>query len=268
MIITDVADLRDCSLFFLPVNPDCITTTTTTTVAVTTTSTTSTTSSTTTSTTSTTTTAVPTTTTTSSTTTTTTTIPPSTTTTTTAAPIITCLEGLIIETLYIHSVNDLALLPVGYTYPCNSNEIGAHQCNRAFFEVYGNGEYMADSLLNNARGTGGAVTHSGKETCTDYYNTPAALTGGTWTGNQFSRYSKTILTEQQAIDIAAAGGGGTTINLAFLAAMTTYSSQCNNTSNPHDSVNWLRISTPAGIVLWNSCVTGNNLYVIDVCTST
>lgn len=162
-------------------------------------------------------------------------------------------------------MNDLALLPQGYTHPCPGT-IGAHGCNRAFYEVYGNGVYMADSLMNNALGTGGAITYSGKEACTDYLNTPADLTGGVWTGNPYSRYSKTVLTEQQAIDIAAAGGGGTTILLSFVAAMETYSSLCDNSSYPHRDVTWLRISTPEGVVLYNSCISGNNLYTINVCT--
>lgn len=259
-----IVDLKSCEYFFLPVNPLCSTTTTTTTIASTTT-TTSSTSTSTTSTTSSSTTTSSTTTTTSSSTTTTTSTSSTTTTTTTAAPIIECLNGLVIETIYLATTDDLALLPSGYNYPCPSGTIGAHGCNRAFFELYGNGVYMADSLMNNARGTGGAITYSGKKTCTDYYNTPDYLTGGAWTGHPFSRYSRTVLTEQQAIDIAAAGGGGTTITVSFLAAMTTYSCSCDNNSQPHKDVTWLRISTAEGVVLYNGCISGSNLYTIDVC---
>ena len=262
-----VVNLKTCEYFFLPVNPLCSTTTTTTTIASTTT-TTSSTSTSTTSTTSSSTTTSSTTTTTSSSTTTTTSTSSTTTTTTTAAPIIECLKGLVVETIYLASPYDLALLPSGYTYPCPSGTIGAHGCNRAFFELYGNGVYMADSLMNNARGTGGATTYSGKKVCTDYYNTPAYLTGGVWTGHAFSRYSRTVLTEQQAIDIAAAGGGGTTITVSFLAAMTTYSCTCDNGNlQPHKDVTWLRISTSEGVVLYNGCISGSNLYTIDVCHS-
>lgn len=213
---------RDCSLFFLPVNPLCTTTSTTT-------------------------------------------IIPATTTTTTTQSIINCLDGLIIESLYLHSLGDIPLLPEGYIHPCQES-IGLHRCNRAFFEVYGNGVYMADSLLNNLGGTGGATTVSGRTTCSDYLNTPSPLTGGIWSGDRDSRYWKTILSHQQAVDIANAGIGGTTIELSFLAAMTTYHSQCDNNNSPHTGVNWLRISTPQGVVIWNSCVEGNNIYSIDVCT--
>ena len=188
----------------------------------------------------------------------------STTITTTTQQIIPCLEGLIIETLYFHEESDLSLIPSEYIHPCPET-IGQHTCDRAFFEVYGNDIYMADSLLNNGGGTGGATTHSGKETCKDYFNTPTELTGGVWSGNPISRYSKTTLTHQQAIDIANAGHGGTTIELSFLAAMTLYSSICSGSTGPHNGVNWLRISTLEGTVLWNSCVQGNNIYSIDVC---
>jgi len=252
------------------------TTTTTTTVHATTTTTTThaatTTTTTTAPTTTTTTTSAPTTTTTTTltlTTTTTTTATPTTTTTTTETPIVHCLDGLIIETIYLHSTDDLALLPVGYDHPCSS-KIGQHYCDCAFFEVYGNNVYMADSLLNNFDGSGGTTTYSGKQTCQDYHNTPSALTGGTWYGNAMSRYSKTILTQQQAIDIAnAGGGGGTTINLSFLAAMTTYGATCDGTTKPHSDINWLRISTSnhPETALWNSCIVGNSIHTIDVCTS-
>lgn len=227
-----VIDFRSCEYFFLPVNPLCTTTSTTTVISTTTTTTT---------------TSVP------------------TTTTTTTNPIINCLDGLIIETIYLNHINDVSLLPIGYTHPC-AGTIGGHTCNRAFFELYGNGVYMADSLLNNLGGIGGAFTYSGLRTCTDYINTPAPLTGGVWAGNGRSRYSKTILTQQQAVDIANAGGGGTTITLSFLSAMTTYSSICDGQILPHNDINWLRISTPQGVVIWNSCITGNNIYTLDVCT--
>ena len=191
----------------------------------------------------------------------------STTTTTTTRHIIPCLEGLVIESIYLYSQSDLLLLPEGYTHPCTSS-IGIHLCNRAFFEVYGNGIYMADSLMNNADGNVGEITHSGKYTCTDYYNLPDDLTGGTWTGNILSRYSKTVLTHQQAIDIANAGGGGTTIDISLLSTMILYSSMCDGQIYPHSDVTWLRISNSTGQVLWNSCIEGQSIHTIDVCNTT
>ena len=188
-----------------------------------------------------------------------------TTSTTTILPIITCLDGLIIETIYLNSQSDLDLLPPEYIHPCPAM-MGSHNCNRAFFEVYGNGIYMSDSLLNNTSTIGGAFTFSGKQVCTDYLNTPTELVGGgPWFGSIYSRYTKTILTNAQALAIAAAGGGGgTTIDLSFISAMITYGDSCGG-NTPHSDVNWLRISTPQGVVLWNSCVEGASIHTIDVC---
>ena len=128
MEIIDVADLRSCEYFFLPINPLCTTTSTTTTAISTTTTTSSSSTSTTT-----TTIAPTTTTTTTAVSTTTTTTVPITTTTTTTNPIVRCLDGLVIETIYLHSASDLTLLPEEYIHPCEEI-IGFHSCNRAFFE--------------------------------------------------------------------------------------------------------------------------------------
>lgn len=189
----------------------------------------------------------------------------STTSTTTTLPFVNCINGLTIETIYLDSVTDLDSLPRGYSHPCPS-AINEHQCNGAFFEVYGNGVYMADSLLNNLRGTGGATTISGKLTCTDYANTPptTAPWGTTWSSR--SRYSKTVITAQQAVAIANAGGpGSTTVNISYLPAMTTYGGPACRPSGPHTDVNWLRITAPDGRLVYNGCVVGNSITTLDLC---
>ena len=81
---------------------------------------------------------------------------------------------------------------------------GGHGCNRAFFEIYGNGIYIGDSLNNNAGGVpAGAITQSGRRVCTDYNNTPSAITNtNTWVGYQGCRYSRSVISQSQAQAIA------------------------------------------------------------------
>lgn len=176
-----------------------------------------------------------------------------------------CLDGLIIETIYLHSISDLGLLPSDYNHPCQSS-IGQHICNRAFYEIFANGIYLGDSLLNNAGGTGGATTQSGKQTCTDYLNTPAPLTGGTWTGNAQSRYSKIVITPLQALNIANIAAAGTILTFSMGDAMTIYNATCDGNTLPHTDVTWIRISRASGQVLFNACP-NNNIAIIDVCSN-
>jgi hypothetical protein len=183
---------------------------------------------------------------------------------TTIPPIVECLDGLIIETIYLDELTDVDLLPLGYEHPC-PGEIGAHGCNRALFEIYGNGVYIGDSKLNNAFGAlSGPVTAQGTYICGDYGNTPDLLTGGTWTGSADARYNKHIITAQQALDIAAAGGGGTVISFALNAAMTTYGTSCDGSPIPHTNTTWVRASLNSGAVVYNGCPDGN-VASIDVC---
>jgi hypothetical protein len=201
--------------------------------------------------------------------TTTTTAPPTTTTTalpttsTTTKAVQNCLDGLSIETIYLSSTSDLELLPLGYTHPC-PDQVGAHICNRAFFEIYGNNIYIGDSILNNDDGEGGIVTQSGKKACVDYKNLPDALTGGTWTGNSLSRYSKVVITSAQASAIAAASTSGTTIDFSLVSTQTIYNTSCDSTTIPHSNVTWTRISKSDGTVLYNGCP-ANNFLQLNVC---
>jgi len=174
------------------------------------------------------------------------------------------LDGLIIETLYLGQLSDLDLLPAGYEHPCPS-EIGTHQCNRALFEVYGNGVYIGDSKINNNNGVGGGTTVNGTFICQDYDNTPAPLTGGVWTGSSLSRYNKMIITQSTALAIAAAGSGGTIINFSLIAAMTTYGVSCGGNPTPHANTTWLRLSLNDGTVIYNGCPDGN-FTSVDVCS--
>jgi len=227
-----------------------ITTTTTTVVPITTTTTT----------------IIPTTTTTTivpTTTTSTTTVTPTTTTTTTTIGPVECLNGLVIETIYLGQGPDRFLLKTDYSHPC-SDMIGVHSCDRAFFEIFGNDIYIGDSLMNNLGGTTGDVTRSGKQTCYDYNNHPDEISiSGTWTGSSNSRYSKNVLTTQQAQDIAAAAGGST-IDFSLVSTMLTYDVICNDDPLPHTDITWTRISDNTGELLYNGCPNGNFI-TLDVC---
>jgi len=198
---------------------------------------------------------------------TTTTSSSSTTTTSTTFPVVPFLQGLKIETLYMAEQSDLDLLPSSYIHPCPL-EIGVHTCNRAFFQVTGNDVYIGDSLMNNGDGVGGTVTTSGKLVCEDYYNYPAALTGGTWTGytgdSGGSRYSVMTITGQQAIDIANVNVGNCNIEFKLIATMTTYNTTCYGQTVPHENVTWIRISKPDGTVIYNGCPI-NNILTLNIC---
>ena len=178
------------------------------------------------------------------------------------------LEGLKIETISIRSQSDLTKLPINYIHPCPS-QIGAHTCDRGFFEVTGNGVYIGDSLMNNLNEGGpGVQTQSGKFTCVDYQNYPAALTGGTWTGQTVpsggSRYSQMTISSQQAIDIANAYSGHCDIQFELVPTMITYNVTCDVDTLPHDNITWTRITKPDGTVIYNGCPI-NNIATVNIC---
>jgi hypothetical protein len=198
-------------------------------------------------------------------------IPTTTTSTTNIQPTIECLEGLVIEAIYMRTVYDYELLSPDYVHPCYPT-IGTHDCNRALFELYGNGDansgvYIGDLRMNNAEGSGGGVTiHSGNNICEDYHNHPDILTGGLWSGTEQSRYDRITLTYQQALDIATASpGGGTIVDFYFLPAMITYGTTCYDETAPHSEITWIRISKSTGEVIYNGCPEGGFLS-LDVCT--
>lgn len=175
-----------------------------------------------------------------------------------------CLENLRVETIYLELSSDLTLLPAGYVHPCPI-EIGQHQCNRALFEVYGNGVYIGDSRMNNYDGAlSGPTTVNGTFICGDYDNTPALLTGGTWTGSPLSRYSVMTIDQTTAQAIAATAGGNT-VTFSLLAAMTTYGASCSFATIPHANITWTRITDSTGKVIYNGCPNGN-IVTINVCT--
>jgi len=181
-------------------------------------------------------------------------------------PVVECLNGLIVETIYLDSLSDLDLIPSGYEHPC-PDEIGSHGCNRALFEIYGNGVYIGDSKINNSYGTGGGETIHGTYICQDYYNVPNELeAGGFWTGSPYSRYNKIIITSDQAIDISNAGGGGNIVGFSLISAMLEYGATCDDILDPHSNVTWTRISKPDGTVIYNGCPEGN-FAEIDVCAT-
>lgn len=206
------------------------------------------------------------------------------------AQTIACLDGLIVETIYIGNFTDMGALPSNYTHPCPST-ISDHTCNRAYFEIYANNTYVGDSLLNNANGStlSGTLTQSGKYVCGDYDNYPIELNSGyTWTQSGIpksgeSRYSKTVISNQQATSMAA---GGNSILFKLIGTQKIYGTggnteSPNNENNvecgvhvnrkiPHSNVTWLRISRTNGDLVYNGCpsqnvTTGNFEAIINVC---
>jgi hypothetical protein len=180
-----------------------------------------------------------------------------------------CLKGMVIETLYIHAQSDMALLPAEYQngHPCAS-QIGTHVCNRALFEVEDTGVYVGESRLNNNGSSSGTeTTPNGTLICKDFLNTPSALTGGTWSGNTLSRYSRIVITTSKANQIAAVSTGNT-INLQLKGAINTYfpgGVSCGNQS--HSDVTWVRIYSSTGALLYNSCLSGSltPIYICPIC---
>jgi len=193
-----------------------------------------------------------------------------------SSPVVSCLDGLIIEALYIHTQADYDLLPVQYRTKVNENGVvtpnltsitswpgqGGHTCDRAFFEIYGNGVYMMDVLNNNVGGNTGSITQSGRKVCTDYRNVPSGITG-TWTGGIYSRYSRQVISQTQAQAIAAAGNGNT-INLTIVSAMVTNNDYTCG-SSPHSNLTWVRITRSNGQILYNDCPQNNRIASLNVC---
>jgi hypothetical protein len=196
-----------------------------------------------------------------------------------SSPVVSCLDGLIIETLYIDTQADYDLLPAQYRTKVDENGVvtpnlpsisswpgqGGHGCNRAFFEIYGNGVYIGDSLNNNANGSTvsfGAVSQSGARICGDYRNIPSGITG-TWAGTSGCRYSRTVISQSQAQSIAAAGNGNT-INLTLISAMITYNDYSCGAA-PHANLTWVRITRNNGQILYSDCPQNNTIASLNVC---
>lgn len=188
-------------------------------------------------------------------------------------PIAKCLEGLIIETIYLTGDFDYQLLPSQYRTKVDINGtvttnalasdfcFGGHSCQRAFFEVYGNGTYVGDALINNNRGTTGPTTISGRKVCTDYFNTPAPIVGGTWGGSPNARYSVMTINPALAQQIA---GTSTQINFSLIWAGLTYGTNGCATS-AHETRTWVRITKPSGQILYSDCPINNNIANLNVC---
>lgn len=187
-------------------------------------------------------------------------------TTTTTLEVVTCLENITIECIYLDNSLDLQKIQVyhpEYVHPC-PEKYGFHYCNRALFEVYGNGIWLGDSMMNNLNGEGGGQTvNSGNFICQDYYNTPSELTGGVWEGHYQARYSKITLTYEQSMAVAQAGGGGSVIHFSFIGA-NTEESFCDGDKNPHEDVTWIRITSSVFGLLYNGCPQGQ-FFNLEVC---
>lgn len=193
-------------------------------------------------------------------------------------PIAECLDGLIIETIYLDNASDIALLKPEYVPPPNSPTvwIGTHQCNRALFEIFGNGVYIGASKLSNNGGVAGIEVspNEGIPVCQDFANTPGPITiSGTWTGDTESRYSKIILTAEQALDIALAGSPGSTSISFLIRGVLSYINSiprpvlldCGGVES-HLDVTWTRISLSNGTVVYNGLPSVGVFSTIDICT--
>lgn len=181
-----------------------------------------------------------------------------------ATPTIACLYGIKIETLYIANQVDYALLPPSYVHPC-INTLAIHNCNRALHEIYVAGHYLGDALMNNDNGECGALSEYGTPICKDFRNTPSPLTGGIWHGTEHSRYSAHTISMEEAIEIAAANGGSSTVTINLDHAVTKYGATCDGTQTAHQHPIWVRVTRPDGTVLYNDCEDGGS-FTIDVCS--
>jgi hypothetical protein len=193
-------------------------------------------------------------------------------------PVFDCLDGLIVETIYLDNLADIPLLKPEYVAPPNTPTIwiGTHQCNRALFEVFGNGVYIGASKLNNDGGVAGidVSPEEGIPVCQDFVNRPDDIAiSSPWTGSVRSRYSKTILTAEQALDIALAGVPGSTTITFLIRGVLSY---VNSIPRPvlldcggvvsHLDVTWVRISLSDGTVVYNGLPPVGTFGTIDVCT--
>ena len=114
------------------------------------------------------------------------------------------LYTLTLEALYFHDT-DISLIPPSHTggspYPSRSGNME--------FDVYLNTVFVGRFNLTN---DGSAA---------DDYNYPSALTGGTWVGSPYSRYSKIVLTLEQIAAIAANQENGSSELIGFAIYPTT-----------------------------------------------
>lgn len=114
------------------------------------------------------------------------------------------LYTLTLEALYFHDT-DISLIPPSHTggspYPLRSGNME--------FDVYLNTVFVGRFNLTNDGSTA------------DDYNYPSELTGGTWVGSPYSRYSKIVLTLEQVADIAANQENGSSDLIGFAIYPTT-----------------------------------------------
>lgn len=175
---------------------------------------------------------------------------------------ISCLIGMTIETISLYDINDVNHIPDNYTVPYGYNY--GHLSNRAFFEIYANGIYIGDSLMNNNSGStsSGILTQSGKYVCGDYFNTPdwsQLASSGIWSGSSYSRYSSMKIDAQQAYLIEQGDTGLTTVTFDFVPTMIAYSGSCDSNINPEYGVTWIRMFDINNNLIYNGL--NNNLEI-------
>lgn len=196
----------------------------------------------------------------SSTSTTTSTSSSTTTTTTTINPIAECLAGLTIETITLYEVDDVKYINPEYILP--ENFVFGHNCNRAFYEIFANGIWVGDSLMNNKGGSTACSPtgddncvqsdNSGRWICGDYLNKPTGtpLCTGIWGGSTYARYSSITLTGSQAMAIAETLSGST-LSFNLISPMSSRTIKCSGVYTPHQEVTWIRITNEDNVELYN-----------------
>ena len=191
-----------------------------------------------------------------------------------------CFFGLVLETIYLGEYSDIALLPlewqnIGLGDPSSTCGlgVGCHGCNNALFELEADSVSLGESKMNNAGGdiTTGSTTSYGTVICGDYDNTPAPLTGGSWTGNASSRYSKIVVDEDIAQALADATSGGV-ITISALCSKQLYNCTAPSCScesgfdgGCHTNVTFLRV-TQGNILLYAGGIGGDIQVTIDPCS--
>lgn len=208
----------------------------------------------------------------------------STTTTTTAKTSIctSCIEGIIVEVIYVHEASDATKLGPGYTMPAGYSP-GGHVCNRALFGILFNGTFTAIGQLNNSSNwnfPNGLNTppngqYNGYNVCEDYNNIHP-----NWSSASKSRYSKTIISKsiaQSIINNTSSTQNFVTISLQSAMQSFTIPTICRSctgssicdSSSPHGDLAWIRITSRTGDLIYNGTLSTAspqaNLYICDIC---
>lgn len=147
------------------------------------------------------------------------------------------LQGLTVEMLYFTYLQD-GTVP-NEPYP-DRKCVGAHVCNRARFDMYGNNVLIGRFSLNNNGGE------------SDLGNIPP----GTYSRpDPTDRYSKIDITEQQAQQLVDPVTNKIELTLQFIPVFAG--------DQPHSTACWLRIKKENGTIVESTCVSTFSSYEFD-----